>query len=235
MKPRLILCLVLIFGNALLGCSSPGRKTSTASADQPPVTLGVAFFYFKHDEAAGPSAPPYPNTLSLIWTSGRHFTNDDGGCNSVGEQYSGKFIFRVELTNGMTVDTRLETLYTNGDFDFILAQDTQPWRIFTADYNNDGQPDFNIITPCCCNYDNCYLFTVTLSGRVEALKIEGPDSLMINRTGDPSTEELGELTPGGFYHESFDVLERVQTLEFLDWDANQKIFHSREEKIPLRK
>jgi hypothetical protein len=216
MKPKLILCLALVLSGGLFGCSTVPRQTM----ESPPVTLGQAFCDFDRDGTN--------DVLSLVWVSGKHYVDDEIWCGE-GEKYSGKFIFRVQLSSGTTVDTPFDLLKV--PFDFFFFSNHQPWPIFTADYNNDGQPDFNIISYGSCNRDACCLFTVLPSGKVEPLEIEGIDWLPVVRTGEHSTAEFN-LTSTGFYYTTGSPFETG--LEFLDWDAKQRIFHLREEKINLR-
>ncbi len=152
-----------------------------------------------------------------------------------GEKYGGKFIFRVELTNGVTVDTPLGSLCPDGCFDFIFAEEVQPWQIKMADYNNDGQPDFNIVTYAGCSLSECHLFTITLSGKVEVLKFDGADSFDMNKESNQSTDQLeGHLTPTGFYYDFYDRQQSALGIESFDWDAKQKMFREHDHIVQLR-
>lgn len=204
-----------------------GRTNIVPVAERPPVTLGRADYDFNHDGV--------PDRLSLIWSEGKflHFDEDDPWCGQ-GDKYSGKFIFRVELGNGATIDTSLDSLYPDGSFDFFRPSEQGPWEITITDYNNDGQPDFNIVSYGACRYSRCWLFTVLPSGKVEALKVEGTESCEIDQSPDGSMANFGQKTPQGLYYEYFDRDDWSQHLEFLDWDTTRKIFHVRDQAIKLR-
>jgi hypothetical protein len=242
MKPNPILWLALVLSGGLFGCSSFGTKTGTTVEDQPPVTLGHACFDFNQDETnAVPTPPEHRCLLSLIWVEGKHTMQDAEPWCGDGEKYSGKFIFRVKLTNGVTVDTPLESLCPNGCFDFIFAEEAQPWQIKMADYNNDGQPDFNIVNYASCELSDCFLFTITPLGKVELLRFDGKfgevDAFTMSKESDQSTDQLeGNLTSTGFYYEYNDRFDgpRKLAVESFDWDAKQKIFHELDHVIQLR-
>ena len=244
MKTKLLLGLALVLSGGLFGCSSLGIKTGTMVEDQPPVTLGYACFCFKGDEDtnAVPTPPAHPCFLSLIWVEGKHTMHDAEPWCGDGEKYSGKFIFRVKLTNDVTVDTPLESLCPDGCFDFIFAEEAQPWQIKMADYNNDGKPDFNIVTYAGCSLSECHLFTINPSGKVELCKFVGKfgevDSFTMNKESDQSTDQLeGNLTSTGFYYEFYDRYDGPNLkldVESFDWDAKQKIFHEHDHIIQLR-
>ena len=229
MKPKIVVCLSLVLSGVFIGCASFVPITDATRTDVPPVLLSWASYNFDRERSM---------RLSFIWVEGKHFVDDQEWCGE-GEKYTGKFIFRVELfdaqSGNKTVDTSLDSLYPNGgSFDFISASAEQPWEIKMADYNNDGQLDFNLITYGACTMDACWLFTVNPSGKVEVLKIDGKEDLLaINKLYDHSVPDFN-LTPTGFYYERFDRPEGASYLEFLDWDAKQKTFHSHEQKIVLR-
>ncbi|HZM04786.1 MAG TPA: hypothetical protein VFC44_17430 [Candidatus Saccharimonadales bacterium] len=231
MKSKVVVCLSLVLSGILIGCASVGRKTGATAATQPPITLGRTDYDFK---------PGQKMFLSLIWEEGKYtrYNEEDDWCGQ-GDKYSGKFIFRVELLDALagnkTVDTSLDSLYPDGGWvDFIFADLTQPWDFRMADYNNDGQPDFNLANYGGCSHELCSLFTVTPSGKVEVLKIDGKsDPLVVGRAYDHSVPDFN-LMLTGFYYERFDRPNDADYLEFLDWDAKQKTFHSHEQKIVLR-
>ena len=160
LKQAIYLFYPVIAAIAFCGCSSIKLKPT----DGPPVVLGESHFQFDRHGHAG--------HLSLIWVEGKHIQNDEENpwCGA-GEKYEGKFIFRVDLSNGTNepsiVDTSVESLYPNGSaFDFVLADKTQPWKIEMDDYNNDDQPDFNLVTYGACSFSSCWFFTITASGKV---------------------------------------------------------------------
>lgn len=167
MKSKFLLYLALVRVGGLFGCSSISIENSTKVEDQPPVTLGFARVELsEYDTNAVPASLTNYCHLSFIWVEGKHTMNDAELWCGEGEKYSGKFIFRVEFADGKTMDTPLESLCPDGCFDFIYAEESQPWQIKMADYNNDGQPDFNIVTYAGCNLSESHLFTITLSGKI---------------------------------------------------------------------
>jgi hypothetical protein len=221
MKPKLILCLALVLSGGLFGCASVHKTTQYRCGEHSPVTLGKVIYDFNHDG--------HDDTLSLIWIGGRHYMDDENWCGE-GEKYTGQFIFHVELVNGRTVDTTFESL--NVPFDFFFASDKQPWPIFVADYNNDGQPDFNIISYGDCNSSAGCLFTVLPSGKVANLPIEGSDYFNINRDDDAqhSINSL-KLTGAGFHYRYYGHLGNPDFDYSFDWDAKKKVFHEHQQKV----
>jgi len=250
MKSKIILCCALGLSSSLLGCSSLGLKTKADAPNHPPVILGEAYFDFgsSHNQN-GTNAIPQASTwttnnchLSLIWVEGTHTLNDPEPWCGDGEKYYGKFIFRVQLPNRASVDTPLESLYPGGNFNSFYVADNQPWHIEMADYNNDGQPDFNIVTYGSCVNSLCYFFTVTSSGKVEPLKVDGTGSLQINspdRRDIQSTAIFGrQLTSSGFYNEFYTPRGSNGPelhWESLEWDPQQKVFHLRDSTMQLRR
>jgi hypothetical protein len=217
-KPLSLLQVVLTVPAlaGLFGCVSVTRP----SIQSPPVTLGRAVFHLNADRT--------PDVLSLIWVNGRHYMDDVPWCGE-GEKYEGQFIFRVQLGHGRIVDTPLDSI--NAPFQFFFVAENQPWPIYIADYNHDGQLDFNIVSYGSCSHDLCGLFTVLPSGKIERLKIEpGNDDLVIERQDRSvhSTKEF-QLTPSGFCYTTWFFGEDY--LENVDWDAKQKLFRCHEHKI----
>ena len=73
------------------------------------------------------------------------------------------------------------------------------------------------------------------TGKIEALKIEGTDSLDMNRMDEQSTDEFNSsLTPTGFYYEFYDRQRSALDVESFDWDVKQKIFHQHDYVIQSR-
>jgi len=231
MNGRLLCTLAPILCGGLAGCSRVSPTNNSLEKEIPPVTLGYALF-----ENVIPARQTNHCQLSFIWLEGNHTMHDAELWCGDGEKYSGKFIFRVQSGDGSVVETPVESLYPDGEFEFVFAEKEQPWEIKMADYNNDGQPDFNIVTYGSCNYSTCSLFTVCASGEVEALKLEGTGSLTMNRTDMRSTDEFkANLTPAGFYYEFYDRQNSTLNVESFDWDAQQKIFHVRNYAIQTRR
>lgn len=247
MKSKIILCCALGLIGVFLGCSSPGLKTKDDALDHPPVILGEAFFSFDNHNGTNAIAQSADSTtnichLSLIWVEGTHTLKDPEPWCGDGEKYNGKFIFRVQLPFRAPLDTPLESLNPDGNFNSFYVAENQPWHIEMADYNNDGQPDFNIVTYGSCVNSTCYFFTVTSSGKVEPLKVEGTGSLPINspdRRDLQSTEIFGQqLTSTGFYYEFYTprgVHGPEMHWESLEWDPQQKVFHLRDSTMQLRR
>lgn len=206
---------------ALAGCATKDVDETCG-----PVELGAAFI----------SGDGNILHLSLIMESGRHWVDEEPSP-FMGEKYEGKFIFRVRFQNGTYVDTTFASL---GDDmpDFFFDSTNQ--EIFVADYNNDGQPDFNIVSWGNTRMNTCQLFTIPPSGKVERLHVAHPPpesgDLVVNRIDDGISTDEFKLTKEGFYFVVHwgppNPLE--DSVMFVDWDKREKVFRCREEKIPLR-
>ena len=222
MKPKLILVLALVLSGGLFGCSTIKQPVG----EKPPVIIGQADV--KH---AGKI-----DHLYLIWTGGKHWLDGEPSCR-MGEKYTGEFIFRIELDDGKTVDTAFDSLGDNMP-DYYFARDgIQP--IYVDDYNNDGQPDFNILRQrATWRLDESLLFTILPSGKVERLKIKYPaaealSGLCIESSDGISADEFN-LTPKGFYYLTHITTPRKDVLSFLDWHEDEKLFYYRDIIIETR-
>jgi hypothetical protein len=219
MNPKLLLGLALALSGALVGCST--SKPTAKTVEMPPVRLAYALHDFDNDGNK--------DWLWFIWVDGK-FGDDPEW--PVGKRYQGHFIFRVEFADGRTVDTSCDALKV--PFDFIFFDEQQPVEMRVLDFNNDGQPDFGIVSYGASNCDLVSLFTVLPSGKVETLKIagqDGNDGLVVNKGENDSSFNL---TPTGFYYLYSNWQQREDDLEFLDWDTQSKQFHLREQKIKWR-
>lgn len=224
MKTVFILCLALVLSGGLLGCSTLQQPVDH---DKPPVVLGQAFYDLDHDGSS--------NSLSLIWVAGKHTLQDKEPSCADGEKYSGKFIFRVKLAHGKVMDTPFDSLGNDLPDFFFDYEDVQP--IYIADYNHDGQPDFNILSYGGCRWLDYDLFTILPSGKVERLitkavvdpKIGPASRLGIPKSfGEISTDQF-QPTPTGFFYESASMDETA--LIFSDWNKDEKVFYERQKII----
>jgi hypothetical protein len=227
MKPKLLPGIALVLSVGLFGCSTIRQPGAHAG---PPVVLGRALYDVDRDGRK--------DCLSLIWVAGRHTLQDKEPSCADGEKYGGKFIFRVKSAGGKIVDTPFDSLGDDlPDFFFAYAG-VQP--IYIADYNHDGQPDFNILSYGGCRWLDYDLFTILPSGKIERLKTKaiadpkiGPASqLGIPKSfGEISTDQF-QLTPAGFFYESGSRDETA--LIFSDWNKDEKVFYERQQIIQLR-
>jgi hypothetical protein len=220
MKRLFILGSALVLGGGLSGCST---SQQAGGHDQPPVVLGRAFYNWKQGGRA--------SCLSLVWVAGKHTLEDKEPSCADGKKYSGKFIFRVKSARGKIVDTTFDSLGDDLPDFFFAYTNAQP--IYVADYNHDGQPDFNILSYGGCRWLDYDLFTILPSGKVERLKTKavtdpkmGPESALgIPKSfGEISTDQF-QLTPTGFFYESGSMDETV--LFYDDWNKDEKVFYER--------
>ncbi len=180
---------------------------------RPPVTLGIAHYDFDHDGAQ--------DLLSLVWVDGDFEDDLEPWCGA-GEKYFGRFVLRVEFANGKSVDTPLEAL--KPEWDFFFCTEIRPWPIVLADYNHDGQADFNLVAYGACSFSIASLFTVLKSGRVENLVVEGGD-LVIDSEYNSTTDF--QPTTTGFEYVLADRLEGRDEHYSFTWDAGKNAFSSK--------
>jgi len=69
-----------------------------------------------------------------------------------------------------------------------LAFCTQPWKIVTADYNKDGQIDFNLGQYATSNGWEYWLFTISPTGHVSVLPV--PDDTILLADNKNSTDRI---------------------------------------------
>jgi hypothetical protein len=147
------------------------------------------------------------DAVAIKMTSGSYYkANDpaDEGCPSCAcgvAKYSGKFSIEVRINGGKPVRQNLNALM--GGFDELEFW-AEPWRIVFADYNRDGQVDFNLGQYFSCNGWVYRLFTVARDGRISRLEVDegNPDSEIFADDDNNSTRVI-RSTADGFYTKGY--------------------------------
>ena len=83
------------------------------------------------------------------------------------EGYEGRVLIRVRVGRKPWVESDISELLGDPAMQFFDAD----WKLVFADYNQDGQTDFNLGQPCGSNNFCYWLFTVDPSGRVLLLPL----------------------------------------------------------------
>jgi hypothetical protein len=181
-----------------------------------PITLGRALADFDHDGRI--------DELTLRWIGGRHFSDDDLWC-GMGEKYTGKFAFHVAFANGRSVDTPLGSIWANADDDtwFRAPPAGRPFTLFTADYNHDGNIDFNLGQYASCNGSIFQICEVRPSGKIAALDTEGG----VFSSGHEDSMDF-DVTETGFIFSHYDNTRGSGVTYRADWDTKQRRFQMTE-------
>jgi hypothetical protein len=132
-----------------------------------------------------------------------------------GDALGGPLLARVKVGRQAWVTTNLSELLGERSMVFM---DT--FTIALADYNHDGQWDFNVGQPCGSNNFCYFLFTIEASGRVSALQL--PHGFVWVGDYEYSTRQI-TLTSDGFSYSGYDPLcggfeKRCR------WDPTKNVF-----------
>ncbi len=196
-------------------------SVEVAASDVGPLAIGRAAADFDHDGRA--------DELSLLWLEGRHFDDEDLWC-GMGEKFEGKFAFRVAFADGRVVDTPLEAMgpdLSEGIW-FRSCDKDRPHAIVTADYNHNGNIDFNVGQYGGCNGSNFYLFEILPSGKIGRLSAAWFDEGRIYSSGHEISEDF-ELTETGFAFGYYDSSRGRGVSCRAEWDTKLRRFHVIEE------
>jgi hypothetical protein len=139
-------------------------------------------------------------TLQIILVEGTKISDSEDVATAIcRERIEGVFAGRVKFPNGRVVDTSLNHLMTiRGLPAKRLAFCIKPWKIFTTDYNKDGQTDFNLGQFWTSNGWIYWLFTISASGQISVLPFSdsNSDNAVFLDDDKNSTDHI-EVVPGG--------------------------------------
>jgi hypothetical protein len=129
-----------------------------------------------------------PATLQVVLVKGARIV-DEAPSAMCSRRTEGSFAVRVKFDEGETVYTPLNKLmgFKKSNLQKLVFC-TRPWKIVTADYNKDGQVDFNLGQYGTSNGWVYWLFTVSLSGHVSILPV--PDDCIFLADDKNSTDRI---------------------------------------------
>ena len=162
-----------------------------------------------------------PDRISIELVAGRKYDDQTLWCGN-GRKYEGRFDLCVEIAGKSPVRTNLNRLMFPGEKDEEpLFFRSEPWQIQFADYNHDGQIDFNLGQYAGCNGWAYRLFTISPSGAVSEIPIEDGKEITW-ADGSNSTDQI-HLTKRGFWYAHYDQLRGGLTSTYA-WDKAKKRF-----------
>ena len=130
--------------------------------------------------------------VELRMVSGKLIEAEEESCLSF-RKYEGKFSIAVWVEGG-PIEQSLNALW--GDEAGAMFFHAEPFRLGFHDYNQDGQPDFNIGQYENCNGWTYKLFTIARDGKITPLKVDGFDQGLYVQDVDNSTAEIRETSSG---------------------------------------
>lgn len=140
--------------------------------------------------------------IAVQMVKGRRYNDEDMWCGN-GDKFEGSFDLYVKLDGKPPTRTNLNRLmhpqYTEEEKLFFTAA---PWKIQFADYNHDGELDFNLGQYSGCNGWDYRLFTIGPTGEVSELQMEHGETLMWPDRSN-STDQI-HPTDGGFWYIHYD-------------------------------
>jgi hypothetical protein len=160
-----------------------------------------------------------------IWLMEGKKYNDTDLWDGAGQKYEGRFIIVVEIGGMKPVTSDLNRLfypqYERGEKMFFWC--SEPWKIVFADYNHDGQVDFNLgqyRDGVACTFR---FFTVSPKGEVSELPVQRQPDGILGPRGTHSTPEI-EPTDEGFLHSYYSRLIGTQVKSWYGWDKDKRAF-----------
>ena len=166
-----------------------------------------------------------PDTLAIELVSGKRYVDDDGWCGA-GDKYEGEFAVVVKLAGGRTIRHSLRELFGRNDSPSTLFFPAKEWPIAFADYNRDGQVDFNLGQYGSCNGWSYRLMTVSTDGKVSSLGTSGEGWLFLSDR-EPSTTQI-RITADGIAHTYYDNSVGHSWEVLFRWDSTQRVFVEKE-------
>ncbi|MBI5190661.1 MAG: hypothetical protein HZA22_08290 [Nitrospirae bacterium] len=122
--------------------------------------------------------------VDIYLASGRRYVDDTDWCGK-GEKWEGEFHVRITDNKKLLRDNP-EPLHV--EFFWLPA-----FELRFADYNSDGNVDFNVTGYSGCNLREVYLYTIYPGGRVERLDVDGD---ILASTSESSTGIVNALGDG---------------------------------------
>jgi hypothetical protein len=160
--------------------------------------------------------------LEIRMTSGKRVAEEDFNCSPSYRGFQGMFSIVFQIS-GKPIEQKLNPFFGGDDMTFR----DERWVVRFADYNHDGQPDFNL-----GQYENCNgylykLFTVERDGSVTPLKVEGYEGGIFVSAFDNSTGQI-RVNRAGFsvqsYHNAPDSRCPGNCLTTFIWKSNKQMF-----------
>jgi hypothetical protein len=110
-----------------------------------------------------------------------------------------------------------------------------PWVIRFADYNHDGQLDFNLGQYENCNGWTYTLFTIARDGKITPLKVEGVTEGLCVQAADNSTAEIRAIH-SGFWYKTYNNADDscMPCTKIFAWNHEKQDFKLAR-KIPTKK
>jgi hypothetical protein len=162
-----------------------------------------------------------PDALTIELVSGKRYVDEELWCGS-GDKYEGEFAVVVTLAGGKTVRHSLRELFGWDDSPTTtLFFPAKEWPIVLADYNHDGQLDFNLGQYGSCSGWSYRLMTVSTDGNVSTLGT--PDGWLFLLDREPSTNQI-RITTEGIAHTYNDNSVGHAWDVHLRWDSKQRVF-----------
>jgi len=170
--------------------------------------------------------------LISIWlTEGKKY-NDTDMWEGQGEKYEGQFVIRVEINGGKNVSTNLNKLFypPDGKYGRMFFW-TKAWELAFADYNHDGQLDFNLGQYASGVASKFRLFTVSSEDAVSELPVAGNSWGFLGPVRTHSTTKI-EATDEGFTHRYYCRRLGRGVQRWYRWNKEKKRFELSKQEPP---
>jgi hypothetical protein len=173
-----------------------------------------------------------PDRISIWLTRGKKH-DDTELWEGAGEKYEGLFTVRVEMAGRSAVTNDLNRLFFPKMDGRMFFWSAKPWQIVFADYNHDGQPDFNLGqygSGVACTFR---LFTVSPEGQISELPVRGHDWGIPGPKRAHSTAEI-KATDEGFTHHYYSRIIGTSVTNWFKWDKGERAFVLADQAPPDR-
>jgi len=159
--------------------------------------------------------------IEIILKDGERYRDTEPWCGS-GDKWEGFFLIRVVAGEQVLSEKSLNRLmYPGEEPPEALFFWGPPFTLEFGDYNDDGQPDFNLGQYGSCNGNVYRIFTIDRNGEITRLPIQGSTGFFISPGNRLNSTRLLYASKGTVLFSYYDNVEARKKAGRYRWDGTQ--------------